>query len=176
MKREAWATILAVAMFSGACSARPDPTLLADCPTPPTMMLDVEAASIAYDNKALDPVPGFQRDCPFWIKSTWDASTNNAQFVKLSGFKSVTYKPATSSQPDGWDGLVDRTLVRHPSGATVTEVVLTKNSTDGGGTMFRFPSANAVTRARLMLFSLRFKSANGTEINIDPPWSEKRRR
>lgn len=159
MKSTAYVALLAAAISLTACaSARP---FVCDSVT---IELEIGEASIAYPNKAANPVPSFQRNCPFSIKTTWLSGTTSDQWIELSDFVAVNYR----AKAQKWQDPEPRKI-----NGTDNAVKLDPTKTLWGP--YTLPSAKPVGPPRLILFSLTLRTKSGEEVSLDPPWSEKKR-
>lgn len=161
MRSTALVVLLVAALaLSGCASIKP----LTACPAAVTIELDIGPSSVAYTNKATDPVPGFQRGCPFQIKTNWLDGTVDTQWLELGGFVAVNYKAAAQRWQDPEPRKID---------GTDDSIKLDPSETMWGP--YTLPSSKKVGPPRLILFSMTLRTANGTEVSLDPPWSEKKR-
>lgn len=161
MRSTAWLVLLVTAAsLSGCASNKP----LAACPAAVNIELDIGPSSVAYTNKLTDPVPGFKRGCPFTIETNWLAGTVDTQWLELGSFVAVNYKAAAEK----WQDPEKRKI-----NGTDDSIKLDNSKTLWGP--YTLPSTKKVGPPRLILFSMKLKTANGTEVSLDPPWSEKKR-
>ncbi len=160
MNRAFLTALLAVAIVGGACTEDRQKRIKA-CDDV-TIEISVKNDGIFYPTKSTDPVPGFQRGCPFKVKTNWLGA--NSQTLTLSNFVAVNYKAAAQKWQDPEPRKIDGT----------DDSVTFDTSKEVWGP-YTLPSTKPVGPPRLILFTVTLKTGAGDLVSFDPPWSEKKR-